>query len=451
MDTRDFSPSYHDLVRPEIAMLVPPAAEMILDLGCGAGGLGAHIKARQPCEYRGIEINSKAAAIAKTRIDRVFGYNIEDHPSTNTRHDYDTLICADILEHLPDPRGVLEFYVKELSETGIIIASFPNIAHPSIIADLNRGLFRYATAGVLDRTHLHHFTLTSIFQLFSQLNLKITKVIPSPNIDNPIQWLITAKKAPCYGRKNIATIIIPSSSKQGFIKGTLESIRINTEPNVRIIAINNALPTELSSWIEQQDDMLEIRCAQNIGFTTAVNLGIEISDTPYTVILNDDVLVTQNWLTQLIACSNFSKDIGIVGPISNRVTGPQKDKNACYIDAAGLAVYASRVTKENAYRWIPFRRIVFFCALIKKEVIDKLGCLDEQFSPGNYEDDDYCLRAIDAGYRNMIDGSTFVHHYGSASWQDNPLAYSNLLKKNQALFLQKWGSRGSNFLSLSSK
>jgi GT2 family glycosyltransferase/2-polyprenyl-3-methyl-5-hydroxy-6-metoxy-1,4-benzoquinol methylase len=449
-DNSPFIPSYHDLLRPEIASLIPRTAKHILDLGCGSAALGAHIKARQPCIYHGIENNAAAAHIAQERIDHVFTYSLDNHPTTSSNTDYDIIIAADILEHLLHPKDVLHHFAKTLSKQGKIIASIPNIAHPSIVQDLAHGLFRYQDAGILDRTHITHFTMVSIFQMFSALNLKITSFKPFPSAKNPIQYLITAVKSPYYNATITASIIIPSSIKGNLLKRTIDSIIAANTTNARIIVVNNGLISETTAWIESEPRILEIRCPVNLGFTTGTNLGMEISDTPYTVLCNDDIIVSHNWLSQLIRSAESDDKIGIVGPISNKVSGPQMDKNATYRNEKELSNYALKVTKEGTDRLDQFHRIVFFCTLIKKEVINKIGNLDEIYSPGNFEDNDYCLRAIEAGFKCMIDRSVFIHHECSQTTKADPQAYQQLMERNQTIFLSRWGSKLGSFLNPSS-
>ena len=54
--------------------------------------------------------------------------------------------------------------------------------------------------------------------------------------------------------------------------------------------------------------------------------------------------------------------------------------------------------------------------LFKRRLIEEIGLLDESFGSGNFEDDDLCLRASLAGYRNVIAGDVFIHHYGSRTF-----------------------------------
>ena len=65
---------------------------------------------------------------------------------------------------------------------------------------------------------------------------------------------------------------------------------------------------------------------------------------------------------------------------------------------------------------VDVNRLVGFCLLIRREVIEAIGLLDEQFGVGCFEDDDYCLRAIQAGYRAVIAGDAFVHHFGGRTF-----------------------------------
>ena len=64
----------------------------------------------------------------------------------------------------------------------------------------------------------------------------------------------------------------------------------------------------------------------------------------------------------------------------------------------------------------------------KKEVLDKVGLLDEIYFPGNFEDDDYCFRIINAEYKLLLCHDTFVHHYGSASFSTDS-SYNEILQK----------------------
>lgn len=85
--------------------------------------------------------------------------------------------------------------------------------------------------------------------------------------------------------------------------------------------------------------------------------------------------------------------------------------------------------------------------LFKRELLTSVGLLDERFSPGHYEDDDYCYRARIKGYRLLIAGDCLVHHEGSASFkQVYNTGLQELVKRNRKVFTDKWNVDPINFM-----
>lgn len=84
-------------------------------------------------------------------------------------------------------------------------------------------------------------------------------------------------------------------------------------------------------------------------------------------------------------------------------------------------------------------KLIGFCTLIKRTVLDEMGLLDERFTPGNYEDDDISLRMCEKGYKLYLCHDTFIHHYGSVSWRENVDMFTALPHTNAIKFQQKWG------------
>ena len=88
-----------------------------------------------------------------------------------------------------------------------------------------------------------------------------------------------------------------------------------------------------------------------------------------------------------------------------------------------------------------YHRLIGFCLLIRREVIDAIGLLDERFGIGCFEDDDYCLRAIKAGWRAVIAQDAFVHHFGGRTFVGNAIDHAGILRENEQRFREKWGQR----------
>src|ERR1700755_1930655 len=158
----------YERARPEILAHVPPGARRVLDLGCATGTTGAALKQRQDVEVVGVELEPEYAREAATRLDHVL---VGDVATAGPPGRCDTLIAADILEHLPDPWGALRRYTALLEPGATVVVSLPNVGHWSTYAHLARGSWPRRPEGIFDATHLRWFTLRDARELLSQAGL----------------------------------------------------------------------------------------------------------------------------------------------------------------------------------------------------------------------------------------------------------------------------------------
>jgi len=148
---------------------------LVLDIGCGAGALGAHIKALNPhCTVHGMDISPPACDQASKRLDQVWCLDLDHDPLPKDLERYDLIILGDLLEHLRRPDHLLSRLHHHLTGNGRIILSVPNIANYSIRLRLLCGEFRYTETGILDRTHVRFFTLKTITELIHSCSFTIT-------------------------------------------------------------------------------------------------------------------------------------------------------------------------------------------------------------------------------------------------------------------------------------
>jgi GT2 family glycosyltransferase/ubiquinone/menaquinone biosynthesis C-methylase UbiE len=241
------------------------------------------------------------------------------------------------------------------------------------------------------------------------------------------------------------SIVVPLYNNIAYTKEFIDSVTSNTISEYEIIFIDNASTDEtkdyLNSILISNQNVKVIFNEKNLGFPAAVNQGIQSAKGKYILIANNDIVVTEGWLERIIGVAESDNRIGIVGPISNEVSGVQNDKEANYKTIDEMHLYAASIKEKNKNKVLQFPRVAFLCTLIKKEVIEKIGGLDERFSPGNYEDDDFCLRAQLAGYKTVIAQDVFIHHYGSKSFKaDGEKKYAERLQINHKIFVNKWGA-----------
>jgi SAM-dependent methyltransferase len=176
---------YYDRVNPYLLPLLPADAALVVDVGCGAGALGAEYRRVNPdARYVGVEVEAEAAARARTRLDQVLEGDVEDPDlgqGVIAEGSVDCLIYGDSLEHLIDPWTTLRRHAGWLRPGGHVVASVPNVGHWSVIAHLLRGEWPYQDEGLLDRTHLRFFTLRGVRELFEQAGLCVVDISATDN------------------------------------------------------------------------------------------------------------------------------------------------------------------------------------------------------------------------------------------------------------------------------
>ncbi|WP_342437077.1 glycosyltransferase family 2 protein [Paenibacillus sp. FSL L8-0436] len=235
----------------------------------------------------------------------------------------------------------------------------------------------------------------------------------------------------------MTSIIIPTYNGLELLRTCVEAIRAYTETPYEIIVIDNASKDGTDMYC-RTNNLTFISLPENCGFPVACNMGMQLASGDELLLLNNDVVVSQGWLRNLKAALYSAPDVGIAGPVTNYASGQQQVKTA-YSDIPGFHAEARQANLQDPSKWIETRRLVGLCFLFKRELMDTVGLLDERYSPGHYEDDDYCLRARLCGYRLLIAGDCLVHHEGSASFKEvYSSALKELVERNRRIFIDKW-------------
>lgn len=236
----------------------------------------------------------------------------------------------------------------------------------------------------------------------------------------------------------MTSIVIPTFNGLSLLRGCVEAIRLHTAEPYELIVVDNASDDGTAAYC-RRERIPFISMPENAGFPAACNRGLMLASGDELLLLNNDVTVTKGWLGNLKSALYSSRDVGIVGPVTNYASGRQQVE-VSYGSIAEFQAAAERANVPDPGKWRETKRLVGLCLLFKREVLDRVGLLDERFSPGHYEDDDFCMRARLWGYRLLIAGDCLVHHEGSASFKEVYRGgWLQLIEQGRRRYIDKWG------------
>ena len=241
------------------------------------------------------------------------------------------------------------------------------------------------------------------------------------------------------------SVIVLTYNNLQFTKACLHSLEEHgCYPNWELVIVDNASSDgtldHLQEYATANPRVRLILNDENLGFSAGNNCGLQAASGDYLIVLNNDTYVTRGWMLDLIRHFRRSPDLGLLGPVTNNI-GNEAKVEIQYADMAEMASAASAYTSAHPGEELAVTAIAFFCAAMPRAVYEEVGGLDERFGLGFFEDDDYCRRVEQAGYRIAVAEDVFVHHHLSASFDQLESARRQaLFDANKALYEEKWGA-----------
>ena len=147
------------------------------------------------------------------------------------------------------------------------------------------------------------------------------------------------------------SIVILTYNNLDYTKQCIESIREYTKnEEYELIVVDNLSTDGTREWLSDQEDIIKILNEENKGFPKGCNQGIEISTGDNILLLNNDVIVTKNWLSNLITCLYSDKTIGAVSLVTNSCSYYQNIETS-YNSLKEMHEFASVFNKTNPELW----------------------------------------------------------------------------------------------------
>lgn len=253
-----------------------------------------------------------------------------------------------------------------------------------------------------------------------------------------VELFVLNNQEPSFVLKSEVDVIIPVYNGYDKFVSCINSVLNNSNNCTIIIIDDSSTDARIVKYINTLQDMPEkgiklisIRNKVNNGFVKTVNIAYGHTKNNF-IILNSDTEVPNGWLDRIIKPINDSDAVATVTPFSNAATilsfpEPNVDNELYFnLNVDSLDGYFSRYLSSSPCD-IPTG--IGFCMAVNRMVVEKIGLFDEDtFDRGYGEENDFCMRAAEAGYRNVLIPNLFVYHKHGGSFGRHEK--EELLRKN---------------------
>ncbi len=221
------------------------------------------------------------------------------------------------------------------------------------------------------------------------------------------------------------TIVIPVYGGFEDTCSCIESVLASTyNAPTQVVVINDASPEpELVEWLNDNAQRFTLlHNEHNLGFVGTVNRGMALYPENDVVLVNSDTEVSNDWLDRLQAAAYSHAQIGSVTPFSNNATicsypifCQDNDLPEGYTPAQLDQVFA----EVNSGQLVDIPTAVGFCMFIRRACLNDAGAFDAKlFGRGYGEENEFCMRSAQRGWRHVLTGDTFVYHKGGVSFAE---------------------------------
>ncbi|MBV9124103.1 MAG: glycosyltransferase [Planctomycetes bacterium] len=379
---------------------------------------------------------------------------------------WDCIVGLNVLAQVQDPLDWLRRARARLAEGGRLVVGAANLGRQQVLAELldDHGEI---SADPGRPGHLGGFTRREVEKLLDRTGFRVAEVrrVPGPGHEDWVrqgrlgevtvgpltvralargeaedlhtEFFLFSAALVALPLPGLTSIIILTYNQLPYTQLCVDSVRHYTDEPYELVFVDNGSTDGTLEYLRALPDVTVIANPANLGFPAAANQGLRAARGDQVLLLNNDTVATSGWLRRLLAPLAEDPKVGLVGPCSNAVSGPQQVP-VPYRDLADLDGFAWEWAQVHPGECLAAQRLVGFCLLFRRELLERVGYLDERFGMGCFEDDDYCRRALDAGYRAVIARDAFVHHFGSQTFRGSGVDLGALLRRNHQVFLAKW-------------
>lgn len=222
------------------------------------------------------------------------------------------------------------------------------------------------------------------------------------------------------------SIITLTYNKLEYTKKFVKSLYKYTK-DFELIIVDNGSTDGTVEYLKSIPNVKLVLNKENLGYSKGNNQGIEIAEGEYIGFFNNDILLAPDWFETIEEIFNKEEKLAFISP---RHINPHFDKTN---ENRFLKYFKKRFHYAKQYEK-NFDACEFSCVVTKKDVINKIGVFDENYTPAFFEDNDIKYRAILAGYDVCVANEICFYHFGSITSR----YHNENFEKNRLYYYKKF-------------
>jgi len=222
-------------------------------------------------------------------------------------------------------------------------------------------------------------------------------------------------------------IIVVAHNALTYVQRCVESIFKYSDYKFNLIIVDNKSNYETKCFLKTLQNIKLITNEKNYGFGYANNKALRQSKSKYICFLNSDTIVKKGWLEELYKTLDSHNNCGAVGPLGNPKSSIINGNEIFFNQ------YRGQYRKDRKVDML-----IGFCILISKKLFNDIGCWDEDFKIGNFEDNYLSYKIFSKGYELWISSkSKVLHRKPGRTFYANNINWAESMEYNQEIIKNK--------------
>ncbi len=240
------------------------------------------------------------------------------------------------------------------------------------------------------------------------------------------------------------SIIIPIHNQVVYLDKCLSSLKKVKDVNFEVILVNDASDVETVNYLSKFPQLNVIHSSKQEGFISSCHKGVAKSISKHILLLNSDTEIIEPLsFKKMLNCFLFNERVGVVGARLLYENNTIQHSSLIF-DNKQMNYVHRHIGKDMNDPVVCVNETVDVVTgaafMTTKELWEKLGGFSKEFSPGYFEDSDFCLRAKELGYLTVYCGEALLYHYQSKSFSGGPT--KEHFERNHEIFKQRWVRTG---------